>query len=81
MSDAEAALKRKALMAGVPYSTLLNVYKRGIGAFKTNPQSPAAKGVKSKEQWAFGRVAAFIEKRPTVYYGADDDLRRKAGLK
>ena len=81
MSDTEGALKRKALMSGMPYSTLLNVYRRGIGAFKTNPESPAAKGVKSKEQWAYGRVAAFIEKRPSVYRGADDDLRRKAGLK
>jgi hypothetical protein len=81
MSEAEGALQRKALMSGMPYSTLLNVYRRGIGAFKTNPESPAAKGVKSKEQWAFGRVNAFIEKRPSVYRGADDDLRRKAGLK
>lgn len=81
MSTTESTLRHKALMAGMPYNTLLNVYRRGIGAFKTNPQSPAAKGVTSKEQWAFGRVRAFTNKKSTVYYGADDDLRRKAGLK
>lgn len=92
MSDAEAALKRKALMAGMPYSTLLNVYRRGIGAWKTNPESVRLRsgeknysasraGKMPKEQWAMARVNAFIAKRPSVYRGADDDLRRKAGLK
>ena len=92
MSDTEAALKRKALMAGMPYSTLLAVYKRGIGAWKTNPESvrlnsgkknysASRAGKMPKERWAMARVNAFIEKRDTVYRGADDDLRRKAGLK
>ena len=92
MSDAEGALKRKALMSGMPYSTLLNVYKRGIGAWKTNPESVRLRsgeknysasraGKMGKEQWAMARVNAFIEKRDTVYRGADDDLRRKAGLR
>ena len=92
MSEAEATLKRKALMAGMPYATLLNVYRRGIGAWKTNPESVRLRtgeknysasraGKMGKEQWAMARVNAFIEKRPTVYRGADDDLRRKAGLK
>jgi hypothetical protein len=33
-----------------------------------------------KEQWAMARVNAFIEKRPTVYFGADDYIRRKYHL-
>ena len=92
MSDTEATLKRKAMMAGMPYSTLLNVYRRGIGAWKTNPESVRLKsgeknysasraGKMGKELWAMARVNAFIEKRPSVYKGADDDLRKKAGLK
>ena len=93
MSDAEAALKRKALMAGMPFGALMAVYKRGIGAWKTNPQSVrvAATGAKDpsaprsvkmgKERWAHARVNAFIDKRPTVYTGADDDIRRRYGLK
>ena len=89
---AEAALHRKALMSGMSYSTLLNVYRRGIGAWKTNPESVRLKsgeknykasraGKMGKEQWGMARVNAFIEKRPSVFTGADDDLRRKAGLK
>ena len=81
MSTTEDTLKHKALMAGMPYGALLAVYKRGIGAFKTNPSSPAAKGVKSSQQWAYGRLRAFINKKSTVYTGADDDVRRKYGLK
>lgn len=92
MSEAEQRLKTKALMAGMPYQTLLNVYRRGIGAWKTNPESVRLRtgeknysasraGKMGKEQWAMARVNAFIDKRPSVYRGADDDLRRKAGLK
>jgi hypothetical protein len=92
MSSTEDTLRRKALMAGMPYSTLLNVYRRGIGAWKTNPESvrlqsgeknysASRAGKMGKEQWAMARVNAFTSKRPSVYRGADDDLRRKAGLK
>ena len=93
MSDAESALKRKALMAGMPYAALLAVYRRGIGAWKTNPESvrlqasgkknysPSRAGKMPKEQWANARVNAFIEKRPSVFTGADDDIRRRYGLK
>ena len=78
---AEAVLKEKAEESGMPFGALLEVYRRGIGAFKTNPASPAAKGVKSKEQWAFGRTNAFIRKKPTVFTGADNDIRKKYHLK
>jgi hypothetical protein len=92
MSNAETALRKKADDSGMPYNALLMVYKRGIGAWKTNPQSVRleATGVKNysasragkmgKEQWAQARVNAFIEKRPTVYTGADDDIRKMFGL-
>jgi hypothetical protein len=78
---AESVLKDKASDSGMPFGALLEVYRRGIGAFKTNPSSPAAKGVKSKEQWAYGRVNAFIRKKPTVFTGADNDVRKKYRLK
>ena len=92
MGEAEGTLKAKAMMAGIPYHTLLNVYRRGIGAWKTNPESVRLRsgeknysasraGKMGKEQWAMARTNAFINKKPSVYYGADDDLRRKAGLK
>ena len=88
---AESVLKRKAEAYNVPYYALLAVYKRGIGAWKTNPESvrlqsgqknysASRAGKMGKEQWAMSRVNAFLEKRSTVYYGADDDIRRKYHL-
>ena len=90
--SAEEFLKSKALLYGVPYQALLEVYKKGIGAWKTNPQSVRLKsgeknfsasraGKMGKEQWAMARVNAFLEKRPSVYYEADDSIRRKYNLK
>ena len=85
----DATLMRKAREYDVPYQALLEVYRRGIGAHKTNPQSVRMKGTGEKgvnapmsmklgpQQWAMGRVNAFLEKRPTVYTGADNDIRLK----
>jgi hypothetical protein len=92
MSDAERSLRIKAAQSGMPYHILQQVYNRGVGAWKTNPESVRLRSGKKnysasragkmpKEQWANARVNAFLEKRDTVYYGADDDLRRKAGLR
>lgn len=89
--SAEESLKHKAMMSGIPYGALQMVYNRGIGAWKTNPESVRLRtgeknyrasraGKMGKEQWAHARVNAFIAKRPTVYTGADDDIRRKYGL-
>ena len=90
--SAQEKLRHKAMMAGVPYGALQMVYNRGIGAWKTNPESvrlrgsgrktgtPSRAGKMPKEQWAMARVNAFLEKRPSVYTGADDDVRRKYGL-
>ena len=41
------------------YSELLKVFERGIGAYKTNPQS-VRPSVKSPEQWAYARVNSFL---------------------
>lgn len=89
--SAEESLRHKAMMSGIPYGALQMVYNRGIGAWKTNPESVRLRsgeknyrasraGKMGKEQWAHARVNAFISKRPTVYTGADDDVRRKYGL-
>jgi|TARA_R100000935_G_C2832083_1_gene165708 hypothetical protein len=45
----------------VPMKVLDDVYDRGVGAFKTNPKSVRPQ-VKSKEQWAMGRVYSFVNK-------------------
>jgi len=87
----EPVLKEKAKESGIPLGALIQVYKRGIGAWKTNPQSvrlesgeknysASRAGKMGKEQWAMARVNAFISKRKTVFYGADDDIRRSYKL-
>jgi len=70
--------------SGVPLSILLQVFKRGIGAYNTNPQSVRLKGsfVKnvdapmsmklSPQQWAMARVYSFLDGNPKH----DNDLRR-----
>jgi HK97 family phage major capsid protein len=41
------------------YRTLLTVFERGIGAYKTNPAS-VRPNVSSPEQWAYARVNSFL---------------------
>lgn len=88
---AEDVLHSKAREHRLPFGALLEVYRRGIGAWHTNPQSVRLKSGKKNysasragkmgpEQWAQARVNAFIEGRPTVYTGADDYIRRKYHL-
>ena len=62
-----------------PRAALQEVYNRGIGAYKTNPESVRPQ-VKSKEQWAFARVYAFVDKSKKVFFGADKDIAEKYGL-
>ena len=87
----EDTLQDKAKTSRLPFGALLQVYKRGIGAWKTNPQSVRLRsgeknykasraGKMPKEQWALARVNAFIQKRPTVYTGADNDIRKEYNL-
>ena len=84
-------LLEKANRSGIPFRALEEVYKKGIGAYNTNPESVRTLSGKKdpnaplsqklpKEAWAMARVNAFIEKRPSVYYGADDHIRRKYHL-
>jgi len=62
-----------AKISKIPIKILDDVYDRGIGAYKTNPQSVRTKEGKkdpsaplsrkmSKEQWAMGRVYSFVNK-------------------
>lgn len=79
-------------LSGIPKSILDEVYDRGVGAYKTNPESVRMKGtfkknVKaplskklSKEQWAIARVYAFVMKalNPREPQNQDKDLIKKA---
>lgn len=79
-------------LTGIPDEALQLVYNRGIGAWKSNPQSVRTqdtfekdpskprKSKLGKEQWAMARVYAFVAKAPQVYKEADNDIREKFNL-
>jgi len=74
------SLNEIAKLSKMPVKALQEVYNKGIGAYKTNPTSVRPQ-VKSAEQWAYGRVYAFVMKTKKVYYGSDDSIRMKYKLK
>ena len=49
-----------ARLSGYKKSGLETIFKKGKGAYKTNPQS-VRKNVKSPEQWAYARVYASVD--------------------
>ena len=52
-------LKEIARDTGVSLKGIQQIYNKGIGAYKTNPQS-VRPNVKSKEQWAYSRVYSSV---------------------
>ncbi len=62
-------------LSGVSMSILDDVYDRGMGAFKTNPQS-VRKSVSSPQQWAMARIYSFVVGGKTQKT-ADADLWKK----
>lgn len=91
--DASLSLNQIHILSGMPEEALQLVFNRGIGAWKTNPESvrlqfsfhkkPSAPRTSKlgKEQWAFARVYAFVMKTKKVYYGSDNDIREAFELK
>jgi len=90
--DQSLSIQRIAALSQMPRAALQEVYNRGIGAYKTNPESVRLKGSfkkgvdapmsmkLSKEQWAMSRVYSFVMKRSGTYGGADADIVREYGL-
>jgi DNA adenine methylase len=87
--DKSYSLEELSKITSKPLDTLQEVYNRGIGAYKTNPQSVRMKGSfeknvdapmsqkLSKEQWALSRVYSYLDGNPKH----DEDLRLEGGLK
>jgi len=67
-------------LTGIPKSILDAVFDRGVGAYKSNRAS-VRPSVKSKEQWAMGRVYSFVMKQPGTWKKADKDLADKVKKK
>jgi hypothetical protein len=77
--DTTLSLSDIAKLSGFPKAALQEVYNRGIGAFKTNPESVRPQ-VQSKEQWAYARVYSFVMKRASTFGGSDKDIATKYKL-
>ena len=73
------SLKEIATLSGMPIKALQEVYNKGIGAYKTNPESVRPM-VQSKEQWAVARVYSFVMKRKTTFGGVDKHIATKYNL-
>ncbi len=70
------SLKDISKTTGYQLKGLQTIYDKGIGAFKTNPQSVRPQ-VKSKEQWAMARVYAAINPKSKAYKIDKIHLKRK----
>jgi len=92
--ESHLSLKELSLLTQVPLSALQQVFDRGIGAWKTNPQSVRLKKTfrknpnmgkyprsarLTKEQWAFARVYSFLDKGKT-FYTADADIAKNVSF-
>jgi len=55
------SLKEISDLSGYTLKGIKGIYNKGIGAYKTNPQSVRPQ-VKSAEQWAYARVYASVSK-------------------
>jgi hypothetical protein len=89
--DTPMSKKFLASLFKVPLKALNEVYKRGIGAWKTNPGSVRLKDFSKnsasiprskrlgKEQWAMARIYSFLDKGKT-YHTADADIAKKYGI-
>ena len=76
-------------LTGIPKRILDEVFDRGVGARRTNPQSvrrasdgkkvggKSLKGKMSAEQWGMARVYSFVMKQPGTWGRADKDLADK----
>ena len=78
-TDESLSLSQIAKLSAFPLKALQEVYNRGIGAYKTNPESVRPQ-VTSKEQWAYARVYSFVMKRKSTFGGSDKDIAEKYKL-
>ncbi len=70
------SLKDISKTTGYELKGLKIIYNKGIGAFKTNPQSVRPQ-VKSAEQWAMARVYASINPKSKAHKVDKSHLKKK----
>ena len=91
-ADYSPTMREVAQLADMPVGALRQVYKKGLGAYHTNPESVRVKGSFKKDasaplsaklspqQWAMARVYAFVMRTPKVFRGADKHIAEAFNL-
>ncbi len=74
--DKSNSLSDISRLTGYKRSGLQTIYNKGVGAYKTNPQS-VRPNVKSPEQWAMARVYASVNKSSKAYKIDKIHLKKK----
>ena len=74
--DESHSLNEISKLTGYKLSGLRTIYNKGVGAYKTNPQS-VRKNVRSPEQWAMARVYASINPSSKAYKIDKIHLKKK----
>jgi len=92
--DESYSLSELSEITGVPYAALHSVYRRGLGAARSNLSSVRLLGTFEKNadtrrfpksmrlsapQWAMARVYSFLD-RGTTFHTADSDIVEKYNL-
>ena len=62
-------------ISGFKKTGLETIFDKGVGAFKTNPQS-VRKGIRSPEQWSYGRIYSAVMGGPTAKIDAKHLIRK-----
>lgn len=70
------SLSQISKLTGYKRSGLQTIYNKGVGAYRTNPQSVRS-NVKSSEQWAMARVYASVNKSSKAYQIDKIHLKKK----
>ena len=74
--DKSHSLASVAKLSGYQKSGLQTIYNKGVGAYKTNPQS-VRKNVKSPERWAMARVYAAVNPQSKAHKVDKVHLKKK----
>jgi hypothetical protein len=72
--DTSHSLKDIATITGFKLSGLKVIFNKGIGAYKTNPESVRPQ-VKSPEQWAYSRLYSSVMGGPAAVIDASHLIR------
>ena len=93
--DSSLTFEEIVKLSGMPKRALVEVYRRGVGAWKTNIASVRLRGSFAKnpdvrhhprshrlgkEQWGMARVYSFVMRSKSDFEGADRYIAEKYGL-